>query len=179
MTTWHAVIDTASGELLRHGYSEMAYNDSIETLLIGTTRPRGLRTRRQIRTDDVSVWDFVNETWSLQDKDITVVQDRIINRLRQQVKSEVESRYPPHNQATYALMYSHAHRAGLNVRADYLEAAIGWADAVFGFFYQERDAILALTTVAAVQTYSWQAGLDALLAADPQASIEAARAIVT
>ncbi len=100
-----------------------------------------------------------------------------IEELRYQVREEMLARYPLHNQISYGLMHSHSTAEGLVNRRAYIEQGIGWMDAVFSFFYSQRDSILALTTIEEVKAYDWSTSWQALLAQDPQISIEDTQAI--
>lgn len=159
-TTTKEIVNITSGPMPPgHGYAEITITDDHDAI--------HYRNR----------W-ILNATEDGIEFSLLAVKIERIEDLRAEVMETVLERYPTHNQTTYALMHSHAIRNGqYPIRANYIEQGVGWADAVFGFFYDERDNILGLATLEEVEDYDWSAGLTALLAADPQISVEGARAI--
>ncbi len=165
---WNAVIDTATQDLLRHGFSTLTFDAAVETLLTDVPRPK--RPRRQDSgedEDDVHRWN--GTTFDLVTRDIAEIRRRKILRLTNRMESFVEKRYSTAESRDLNALMIEGISKSLTNRVALVQTWIDWLRLTIDELRTQRQAINAATTPAAVRAVDLD--IDTLRTADPNVRV--------
>ncbi len=177
MATYRAVIDTATGNLLRAGYTDFendgSFDPATETVVVTDPIP-------DIQLDaegGTTVTHFDGFAFSVVQRDLAILKAKKLERLDRKFTKFLEKKYSPAVQRSLTLMLGEANSKSFTLRAANIQQGIDWINAGLTEFYAKRDAVNAAVDAAAIDAV--ELDLDALDVLDPKLTLEGARAILS
>lgn len=135
------------------------------------------RAEEELADNNSELLDFLNnnEFYRMSLNDYKTL---CINKINDQIKDYVYSRYALHRQITLTNILLEATSTGKTNRAAYVGSVWTWTQSVFSYYYTLQNAIIAAADKTAVKAIVVdQSQLNTFTAADPVRTIEAAMAI--
>ncbi len=172
MAQFRAVIETATGDVLRMGYADFENDGTFDA---------GAET--QVDADPPVAFPGKDEVlrWNgtalvVVSRDLAKVKAEKVLKLDEEITDYLEKRYSPAVQRSLSLFLGEANSKAYTVRAQHIQNGIDWVNAALGEYYTKRDAVNAAVDAAAVDAI--ELDLDTLDLSDPQLTLEGARAIL-
>ncbi len=176
MAIYRAVIDTATGNLLRAGYSDFendgSFDPATETVVV--TDP--ILDIQLDAEGGTTVTHFDGFAFSVVQRNLAIIKTEKIRKLNKKFTKFLEKKYSPAVQRSLTLLLGEANSKAFTQRAANIQQGIDWIDAGLTEFYAKRDAVEAAIDVAAIDAI--ELDLDALDVLDPKLTLEGARAIL-
>lgn len=176
MAIYRAVIDTATGNLLRAGYADFendgSFDPTTETVIV--TDP--ILDIQLDAEGGATVTHFDGFAFSVVQRDLAILKAKKIERINREFTKFLERKYSPAVQRSLTLLLGEANSKQFTQRAANIQQGIDWINAGLTEFYAKRDAVEAAVDAAAVDAVDLD--LDALDVLDPKLTLEGARAIL-
>ena len=167
---WNAVIETATQDLLRHGFSTLTFDAATETLLTAAPRPqRPVIQDADEDEDDVHRWN--GTTFDLVTRDIVVLRQRKRRRLSGRMESFVAKRYSPGESRDLNALMTEGLSKSFTNRIALVQTWIDWLRLTIDELRTKRQDVNAATTPAAVRAVTLD--IETLRNADPNVGVRA------
>lgn len=176
MAIYRAVIDTATGNLLRAGYTDFENDGSFdpETETVVVTDPI-LDVQLDAAGGD-TVTHFDGFTFSVVQRGLGILKTKKLERLNKKFTKYLEKRYSPAVQRSLTLLLGEANSKQFTQRAANIQQGIDWVNLALTEFYSKRDVVEVAVDAAGVNAVDLD--LDTLDLSDPKLTLEGARAIL-
>ena len=173
MAEWNAIIETSSGDLLRHGFSTLTAGSG-ETLLTNVTRPKNPRTARgPIARNNIHRWN--GSSFDLITRPLADLKQAKRRRLREQMDAFTRGRYSYGQQLGFMFLANEGQTAGMTNRLAHIQQLGDWFKATGDELAAKRQAVNAATDAAGVRAVSLD--LATLRSSDPGITVRSAQQI--
>ena len=172
---WNAVIETSSGDLLRHGFGPVTAGAG-ETELLDAPRPRAPKIANgDVDRDDFHRWN--GSSFDLIGRSLVSLKRTKITRLTGGLDGFLERSYSVAQQLGFLFLANEGQTGGLTARLTFIQQLGDWFKAAGTELATQRTAVNAAATPAAVRAI--ELDLATLRTADPKITVRAAQQITT
>ncbi len=172
MAQFRAVIETATGDVLRMGYADFENDGTFDAgaeTQVDADPPVAFPDK-----DEVLRWN--GTALVVVTRNLDVLKARKIAKLQKKFTKYLEDRYSPAVQRSLTLLMGEANSKNFTQRAANIQQGIDWVNLSLTEFYAKRDAVNAATDLASIDVV--ELDLDTLDVNDPMLTLEGARAIL-